>query len=65
MRYKNNGLSFWLCMLAIVFDVAMFLIIYTTSSCTPNFELGLDLLINVLFLLAAFLTAEKTKAYKI
>ena len=63
MRYKTNGLSFWLCMLAIVFNVAMFLIIYTTSSCVPNFELGLDLLINVLFLLAAFLTAEKTKAY--
>ena len=63
MRYKTNGLSFWLCILAIVFDVAMFLIIYTTSSCVPNFELGLDLLINVLFLLAAFLTAEKTKAY--
>ena len=29
MRYKTNGLSFWLCMLAIVFNVAMFLIIYT------------------------------------
>ena len=27
MRYKNNGLSFWLCVLAIIFDVAMFLII--------------------------------------
>lgn len=63
MRYKTNGLSFWLCMLSIVLNVAMFLIIYTKSSCTPNFELGLDLLVNVIFMLAAFLTAEKTKAY--
>ena len=63
MRYKTNGISFWLCMLAIVFNVAMFLIIYTTKSCTSDFELGIDLLVNVIFLLAAFLTAEKTKAY--
>ena len=64
MRYKTNGLSFWLCVLSIVFNVAMFLIIYTSRSCTPNFELGLDLLVNVIFMLAAFLAAEKTKAYK-
>ena len=63
MRYKTNGLSLWLCVLSIVFNVAMFLIIYTSRSCTPNFELGLDLLVNVIFMLAAFLAAEKTKAY--
>lgn len=63
MRYKTNGLSFWLCILAIIFNVAMFLIIYTSRACTPNFELGIDLLVNVIFMLAAFLTAEKTKAY--
>jgi hypothetical protein len=63
MRYKTNGISFWLCMLAIVFNVAMFLIIYTTKSCTSDYELGIDLLVNVIFLLAVFLTAEKTKAY--
>ena len=63
MRYKTNGISFWLCMLAIVLNVAMFLIIYTTKSCTSDFELGIDLLVNVIFMLAVFLTAEKTKAY--
>lgn len=63
MRYKNNGLSFWLCMLAIIFNVAMFLIIYTTRSCTSDYALGIDLLVNVVFMLAAFLAAEKTKAY--
>ena len=64
MRYKNNGASFWLCMLAIVLNVAMFIIIYTTKSCTSDWQLGIDLLVNVIFMLAVFLTAEKTKAYK-
>ena len=64
MRYKPNGASFWLCMLAIIFNVAMFIIIYTTKSCTSDWQLGIDLLVNVIFMLAAFLTAEKTKAYK-
>ncbi len=63
MRYKNNSASFWLCILAIVCNVAMFLIIYKTTNCTPNVQLGIDLLINVLVLLAAFLIAERTKAY--
>ena len=31
MRYKANGTSFWLCMLAIILNVAMFLIIYTSE----------------------------------
>jgi mRNA-degrading endonuclease YafQ of YafQ-DinJ toxin-antitoxin module len=63
MRYKNNSASFWFCILAIVCNVAMFLIIYKTTNCTPNVQLGIDLLINVLVLLAAFLIAERTKAY--
>ncbi len=63
MRYKNNSASFWLCILGIVCNVAMFLIIYKTTNCTPNVQLGIDLLINVLVLLAAFLIAERTKAY--
>ena len=63
MRYRPNGASFWLCMLAIVLNVSMFLIIYTTKACTTDWELGIDLLVNVIFMLAAFLTAEKTKAY--
>lgn len=63
MRYKNNSASFWLCILAIVFNVAMFLIIYKTTNCTPNVQLGIDLMINIIVLLAAFLIAEKTKAY--
>ena len=63
MRYRPNGASFWLCMLAVILNVSMFLIVYTNKACTTDWELGIDLLVNVMFMLAAFLTAEKTKAY--
>ncbi len=63
MRYKNNTASFWLCILAICFNVAMFLIIFKETNCTPDFQLGIDLLVNICILLAAFLLAEKTKTY--
>jgi uncharacterized membrane protein len=63
MRYLGNSLSFWLCVLAICFDVAMFIMIYTNKRCTANYQLGFDLLINVIFMLACFLLAEKTKVY--
>ncbi len=65
MRYKNNKASFWLCILAICLNVAMFLIIYKDKNCTPDVQLGIDLLINILVLLAAFLIAEKTKTYNV
>ena len=41
----------------------MFLIVYTETNCVPSYLLGIDLIINVVFMLAAFLIAEKTKAY--
>ena len=63
MRYKNNGTSFWLSMLAIITNVVMFVIIYKKKECVPDFQMGFDLLINVVFMLATFLIAEKTKAY--
>ena len=63
MRYKNNGTSFWLSILAIIADVVMFVIIYKKKECVPDFQMGFDLLINVIYMLAVFLIAEKTKAY--
>jgi len=63
MHYKANRVSFWLIILTIALNIAMFLIIYTTTGCTPNLQLGIDLLVNVLIMLVCFLAAEKTKRY--
>ena len=63
LRYTTNKWGFTFPILAIVLDVAMFLIIYTEKNCVPDFQLGIDLLVNVIFLLAAFLLAEKMKVY--
>lgn len=63
MRYKNNSLSFWLCILAIVLNVIMFIMIYRNKNCVPGVTAGLDLIVNVIFLLAVFLISEKSKAY--
>lgn len=63
MHYKSNKLSFWLIILTIALNIAMFLIIYKTTNCTPDIQLGIDLLVNVMLMLACFLAAEKTKRY--
>lgn len=65
MRYKPNQLSFLFCVLAIVLNVAMFLIIYQETNCKSNYLLGIDLVINVVFMLAVFLLLEKSKAYNL
>lgn len=63
LHYTANRLSFWLIILAIALNIVMFLIIYKTTECTSNVLLGIDLLINVIFMLVCFLAAEKTKHY--
>jgi len=63
LHYKANRLSFWLILLTIALNIAMFLIIYKTTDCTPNIQLGIDLLVNVIIMLVCFLAAEKTKHY--
>ena len=63
MRYTPNSLSFWLCILSIALNIVMFLIIYKQTDCVPNYLLGIDLLVNVVFMLAGFLLSEKQKAY--
>lgn len=64
LRYRNNSISFWLCMLAILFNVLAFLKIYEKASCTPDFILGIDVVINILVLLGCFVCAEEVKAYR-
>lgn len=65
MHFKANRISFWLILLAIALNVAMFIIIYktNTSKLAADVQLGLDLIVNVVFMLTCFLAAEKTKRY--
>lgn len=63
MRYKNDSLSFYMNILAIVFNVVFLLCIMANLSITGNYITGIDALVNIVFMLFAFLTAEKVKAY--
>lgn len=63
MRYQTDKRSSMLCIVAIVFNVIYFLSLYSNNSLNPDFLMGLDVLYNILFMLFAFLTSEKVKAY--
>ena len=63
MRYKNDSLSFYMNILAIVFNVVFLICIMANLSITANYVIGIDALVNIIFMLFAFLTAEKVKAY--
>lgn len=65
LRYSTNKLSFWLVILAIVFNCLAFLDYYGKKGVTPDIYLGLDVIINILVLLACFVSAEEVKAYRI
>lgn len=64
MRYQTDKRSSRLCLLAIVFNVIYFLSLYSNNDLNPDFQMGLDVLYNILFMLFAFLASEKTKIYQ-
>lgn len=63
MRYKNDSVSFYMNILAIVFNVVFLICIMANLSIVADYVIGLDALVNIIFMLFAFLTAEKVKAY--
>lgn len=67
MRYTKNKLSSNLALIAIVFNVLYFVSIYATNigNYYYNISMGLSVLCNLIFLLAAFLCSEGVKNYKI
>ncbi len=66
MRYKRNKLSANLALLAIVLDVLYFVNIYQNDAGTyyHNWKIGVSIVYNLIFLLAAFLAEEGVKNYK-
>mgnify|MGYP001400061783 CR=1 FL=1 len=65
MRYKPNNFSFWLCILAIAFNILHFIIIYSSKTITPDYVIGIDVFVNIVFMLFIFLASVKTQAYSI
>jgi len=63
LRYQKNNLSFWLCMLAIAADVFHFVLLYESRVIAPDINMGVDIIINIFFLLVVFLASEKSKAH--
>ena len=67
MRFTKNTLSSNLALLAIIFDVCFFISIYESDvgSWYYTILVGGSILYNLIFMLAAFLSSEGIKNYKI
>ena len=67
MRYTKNSLASTLAVLAILFNVFYFISIYESNvgSWYYNILIGASILYNLVFMLAAFLSSEGIKNYKI
>lgn len=67
LRYTKNKFSANLAYLAIVFDVLYFVSIYSSDvdNYYYNISIGFSVLYNLIFLLAAFLSSEGVKNYKL
>lgn len=63
MRYRNDSLSFYMNILAIVFNIIFLICVMANLNIVADYIIGIDALVNILFMLFAFLTAEKVKAY--
>ncbi len=63
MRYKPDRLASRLCLASVVCCAVYFTALYETQSVVPDMLMGADILLNILFLLAGFLAAEKAKVY--
>lgn len=67
MRYTKNTFSSGFALLAILFDVCFFISVYGSDvgSWYYNILIGASILYNLIFMLAAFLSSEGVKNYKI
>ena len=65
MAYIKDKIPSWLALLAILFNVLFFVSIYKTNlKSYYTYTIGLSVLTNLLFMLAAFLCSEGVKSYK-
>jgi len=65
MRFEKNSLPAFLCYIAIVLNVLYFVSIYRTNQTYYyKYLLGISVIVNLVFMLVAFLCSEGIKNYK-
>lgn len=64
LRYQPNKRSYYLALLAILFNVVNLFTVINSTSVTPSFEIGVKILLNIIMLLIIFLGMEKMKVYQ-
>lgn len=62
LRYQNHKFAYTLCMFAILLNCLGFCFVYSTLV-DVIWTTGIDIIFNILFLLATFLVAENIKVY--
>ncbi|MBQ2716992.1 MAG: hypothetical protein IJF75_00130 [Clostridia bacterium] len=69
MRYRNDTLSYLLTLAGLALDACFLMFLYSSPNvrCEDMYGkiVGLDIFFNIIFLLIAFLTAEKVKTYSL
>lgn len=63
LRYQPNKRSYYLALLAILFNVVNLFTVINSTSVRPTFEIGVKILLNIILLLVIFLGMEKMKVY--
>ena len=69
MRYRNDSRSFYLAIIGLALNACFLMWTYSSPgiTCQDMFGkiIGFDILFNIMYLLIAFLTAEKVKTYSL
>ncbi|MCL2592200.1 MAG: hypothetical protein FWD82_02425 [Defluviitaleaceae bacterium] len=63
LRYRNDKRSASFINLAILLNAVFFITVYSNSSVSPDRFMGIDIIINILFMLVAFYAGEMIKVY--
>lgn len=63
MKYQKDTRSSMLCILSLLFNVYYFISVFRSGDITPDVIMGLDVVVNIVFMMLVFLTSEKLKAY--
>lgn len=63
LRYQPNKRSYYLALLAILFNVVNLFTVINSTSVIPTFQIGVKILLNIIMLLVVFLGMEKMKVY--